>query len=299
MSAAPSDATRGSAGTAACFVADTSAPTRDTIFVVGVEARGADAAPTDCERRASTTAASPVIVTETPPAGADPRDVMDRGLPATGGPRPDVVLTRDPDVLAYAASSAEYFIRALPWNRTYVLVTTDSASTTPSDAERDALARDAVSADARGAAPPFAWLTDPACVVPFAPPPSTPQSVIAYAADDAIARQLAERVVALSGARARTAWLPSAFARGAPAPRVAAVVVDSIADVLATGRAAAAVVALSRDPRARCGTTDAPLPRRGIPLVDSRAHVIVRRGSGAAFTIGADGTLRFTRRGAP
>jgi hypothetical protein len=69
--------------------------------------------------------------------------------------------------------------------------------------------------------------------------------------------------------------------------------------MFATGRVAAAVIALPRDPRAQCGTANAPLPWRGIPLVDSRAHVIVRRGSGAAFTIGADGSLRFMRMGAP
>ena len=34
-----------------------------------------------------------------------------------------------------------------------------------------------------------------------------------------------------------------------------------------------------------------------VPLVDSRAHVIVRRGSGAALLVAPDGTLQFIRRG--
>jgi hypothetical protein len=37
------------------------------------------------------------------------------------------------------------------------------------------------------------------------------------------------------------------------------------------------------------------VPAGALPLVDTRAHVIIRRGSGAAFTIGANGSLRFFR----
>jgi hypothetical protein len=279
-------------------VADTSAPTRDTLYVVGVESQGADTESTDCERRAAATASSLVVVTETPGQGTDLRDVLDRGLPATGAPRPDVVVTRDPSVLAYAASSADYFTAIVPYNRTYLLVVADSTSAIPSEAERNALARDAVTADARGALQPFAWLTDSSCVAPLPVSPATPRPVVAYAAGDAIARQLAERIVALAGGGTRPAWLPAGLAQGAQVPRVAPVVADSIAGALATGRAAAAILALPRDPRTRCGTPNAPLTRRGVPLVDSRAHVIVRRGSGAAFTVGVDGTLRFVRRGA-
>jgi hypothetical protein len=277
----------------ACVVADTSAPTRDTVYVVGVDPGGAEAAPTDCERRA--TANSPVVITETPAPGTDLRDVLDRGLQATHAPRPDILVTPDPNVLAYATSSAGYFTVVLPWSRTYVLVAADSASMVPSQAERDALARDAVTGDARGAAPPFAWLTDSGCFAPLAHPSTAPRPVVAYAAGDAIARQLAERIVALADARTRPGWLPASLASGAT-PRVAAIAVDSVADALASGRAAAAVVAFARDPRTRCGTSSALLAWRGVPLVDSRAHVIVRRGSGAAFTIGAYGTLRFVRR---
>ncbi len=299
LAAASSDATVRIANAATCVVADTSASTRDTLYVVGVELRRADAAPTDCERRILTTARSPVVITQTTAPEADLRDVLDRGVPATGAPRPDVVVTRDANVLAYAANSADYFTDVLPWNRTYVLVAGDSPSVIPSEAERDALARDAVTADARGAVRPFAWLTEPSCVTPPALSSTTPRSIVVYAAGDAIARQLAERIVALTAGGARPAWLPTRLAQGAPAPRVAPIVVDSIADALETGRAAAAVIALSRDPRARCGTVNAPLPWRGIPLLDSRAHVIVRRGSGAAFTVGVDGSLRFMHRGAP
>jgi hypothetical protein len=284
--------------TPACIVADTSARTRDTLYVVGVEPPGDNATSTDCERRA--TAAPPVIIAEMPAPGTDLRDVLDRGLPATHMPRPDVVVTRDPNVVSYAATSAGYFTVVLPYDRTYVLVSADSAPAIPSQTDRDALARDAVTGDARGATPPFAWLADPTCMAPFAPTAAPtaapPKSVVAYVDGDAIARELAERVVALAASRIRPAWLPTILAPGAAPARVAPVTADSITGALATGLAAAAVIALPLDPRARCGTPGAPFPWRAVPLVDSRAHAIVRRGSGAAFIIRADGTLRFIRR---
>jgi hypothetical protein len=279
--------------TPACVIADTSALSRDTLYAVGVESPSADSMPGDCERRAA--AVAPVLITETPAPETDLRDVLDRGLPATRAPRPDVVVTRDPNVLAYAASSAEYFTVALPYDRTYVLAAIDSAPAAPSQADREALARDAVMADTRGATQPFAWLS-PTCTALASPPAAPPRSVVAYASGDAIARQLAERIVALAGARARPAWLPASIASSGAALRVAAIAADSIANAIATGRAIAAVVALPRDPRTRCGTPSVPLAWQGVPLVDSRAHAIVRRGSGAAFIIGVDGTLRFVRR---
>ncbi len=67
-----------------------------------------------------------VIVTESPDPDADLRDVLDRGLPAAHAPRPDVVVTRDPIVLSYAARAPGYFTVTLPYDRTYVLVSADS-----------------------------------------------------------------------------------------------------------------------------------------------------------------------------
>jgi hypothetical protein len=288
---------RGIANATNCIVADTSAITRDTLYAIGAETHGDDAATADCEHYATATA--PVIITETPAPGTDLRDVLDRGLPAAHLPRPDVVVTRDPNVLAYAANSADYFTVVLPYDRTYFLVAVDSASPAPSQAERDALARDAVSADARGAVQPFASMIDTTCLLPFAPSPQPARPVVAYPASDPIARQLAERIVALAGAQPRPAWLPASLASGSAAPHVAAIDAGSAADALLGGRAAAAIVAVPRNPHTECGTSDAPTPWRGVPLVDSRAHAIVRRGSGAAFIIGGYGTLRFTRRGTP
>ena len=294
QSPAPSPRAHGVAGRPACVIADTSAPTRDTLYAVGLQSPTADSTSGDCERPGAGVA--PVVITETPAPETDLRDVLDRGLPATHAPRPDVVVTRDPNVLAYATSSADYFTVALPYDRTYVLAATDSASAVPSQADREALARDAVMADTRGATQPFAWLAS-TCTALASRPAAPPGSVVAYASGDAIARQLAERIVALAGARGRPAWLPGSIASSGAALRVAAIAADSIANAIATGRAVAAVVALPRDPRKRCGTPNVPLAWQGVPLVDSRAYAIVRRGSGAAFIIGVDGTLRFVRRG--
>lgn len=283
-----------------CLAGDYSVPTRDTLYVIGVELSRADGPPAACVRRALATQGPPVVVAETPAPGTDLRDVLDRGLPAAGDPRPDVVATRDPDVLAYAAAGAGYLIGTLPWDRTYVLVAADVADTIPSDAERDAMARDAVRADVRGAARPFAWLLDSTCVAGPAPLASgTVRPIVAYATGDAIARQLAERIVALAESDPRPAWLPAALGRDARASRVAPVASDSIVDMLASGRAVAAVVAVQRDPRTQCGITRAALPWRGVPLVDSRAHAIIRRGSGATFAVEVDGALRFVRRRQP
>lgn len=273
------------AGATNCIVGDSSAATPDTIYVVGaVQSSDADGG---CARAAGT----PVVVAESPPAGADLRDVLDRGLPASRSPRPDVVVTSDASTIAYAIGSGEYAAYALPYVQTYVLLSSDSGAM-PSPAERDALARNAVTADVRGAVEPFAWLADAGCSVQPATPPATTHAIVAYAAGDVIARQLAERIVAL--APSHPAWIPAMTT-----PRVAALPADSITAAIAAGRAAAAIVALPRDAHNHCGTSAAPLSLHTVPLVDSRAHAIVRRGSGAVFVINDDGTLHFVRRKAP
>jgi hypothetical protein len=281
------------AATSPCFVADTAARTRDTLYVIGFDPDNADVHATDCEGRAIPAGDPPVMVTQAPPLGADLRDAIDGGLTASGSPRPDVVITRDPALLAYVAASPDYFISTLPWSRTYVLLGF-SGDSVPSESERDALARNAVNADTRGAVQPYEWLTNPSCMATHPILSGSPRALVAYAAGDAIARQLAERVVALTSSRPRPSWLSAAPAQ---ALRIAPVAADSIPGVLAEGRAAVGVIALRRDRAATCGTPDAPISSRAIPLIDSRAHVIVRRGSGAAFIIGSDGTLHFLRRG--
>ena len=231
------------------------------------------------------------------PRGADLRDLLDRGLPVPGNPRVDVLVTRDPDALAYADQLGGYRSVPLPWDRTYVLVApiADSAAATPTAEQRDALARDAVQGDARGAQPPFWWQRDTACTsgsVRFA---GGAPRVVGYAADDPIARQLAERIVALAGGRDSLAWLPGGLTAPAAGPiRAAGFAPVALNNALAAGQIVAFVGAYPRTRPAVCtSTARVPVGATLLPLVDSRAHALVRRGSGAAFFIRSDGSLRF------
>jgi hypothetical protein len=262
------------------IVADTTAPTADSLYAIGV-VRQYDREP-------------PVIVPYVASPGADLREILD----GRGAYRLDVLVTEDANVIAYAAGRANLLVAALPWSATYVLVPARARSevTVPSPAERSALARDAVTTDARGAAEPFPWITDAGCAATAAVAAAEPRPVVAYAAGDATARQLAERIVSLAGANAAAPWIAAAFG-GHPTGlklRIAPLDADSIGMALAAGSVAAAVLPVARDPRTSCATAgNAHVTASAIPLVDTRAHVIVRRGSGAAFTIAANGSLHF------
>ena len=295
-----------SAPTAArCLVADTTRTTPDTVYAIADVVRHTTRHATiDCERRPFEAASAPVAVTITPPPGADLRDVLEGRAARTR--RPDVVVTRDPLLIDFARRSGGYLVEPLAWNTTYVLavptyllvVPTPDAAAVPNAAERDAMARDAVIGDARGAVEPFPWLTDGACARPATQRVSTsPLPVVAYSSGDPMARAIAERLVSLAGSRGGTRWLPPVLARPGATYRVAPLADDSIAHAIESGRAAAAVVAIARDPTTPCGTLgNVPVPRGAIPLVDARAHVVVRRGSGAAFIVGVDGALHFVKR---
>jgi len=131
----------------------------------------------------------------------DARDVVDRGV--------DAMLARDPGLLGYISSTTQMDAIPLAWNRSYVVVThrADSGGVRSDDSNvgslRDALARDAVRVEARGALPPFWWDDDDVC--PRAASGPTPQLQngrptlhrIVYDRNDDVARGLAERITAL------------------------------------------------------------------------------------------------------
>lgn len=282
-----------------CLIADTTASTPDTIRVIGAMSRSP--AGVDCQLQPFQAADTPAVVVLAPPTGADLRDVLEGRLQHMGIPQPDVVVSRDPDLLDFARRKAGYLAQSLPWSTTYVLVTAGlhTAPSLPSDAEREAIARNAITADTRGAMGSFGWLTEPACAYVLLNAPGAPLPIVAYLTGDAIARQVAERIVSLSAASSRPAWLPIVRSRTATTgPRVAPLPFDSILTALTTSRAAAAVIPIARDWTTTCGTRDnVSLPHGAIPLVDARDHIIIRRGSGAAVLIGANGTLHFVKRG--
>lgn len=285
-----------------CLVRDTTAAAPDTIRVIDGSGRsiGEPLSGTDCQGNAYQIVTAPTLVILTPPGGADLRDVLE-GRVASGTPRPDVVITRDPDLLDFARRRAGYLVHALPWDLTYVLAAavTDSGASLPAGDERDALARNAVTGDVRGAVEPFGWLTEPRCAAGIATRARSPRAVVGYPAHDAIARQLAERIVSLASGGSRPGWIPAALVRStAGGARVAPIPEDSLTQALTSGSAAAVVVPIARDLTAPCGRRgDMPVPRGAIPLVDARNHIIVRRGSGAALVIDATGSVHFMKRG--
>jgi hypothetical protein len=216
-------------------------------------------------------AGSPMVDFQVAPDG-DPRDALDRGA--------DLVVTRDPAVVDYVANRAEFTTFPLPWSRTYVLL--EPAGSFPIwipgvDSVRRSLARDVAQADAR-AAEPSVWRrqcphTDLSYVVP---PPISPR--IVYPRDDKVARGLAERIVALT-----RDTVPLTSAGLDPAAFAAAV-----RDQHDRGY----VLGLPRQVPAPCHELAALPGGAGIqPLIDTRAHAIVRRG-GPPLTVEWDGTVR-------
>jgi hypothetical protein len=158
--------------------------------------------------------------------GVAARIVSDRGALDFIDGGGDVLVTNRRAVIAYAATRADYATIPLPWDREYVLV----APTAPVVPDMV----DAVRVDARPASMQCPTDTGSAKVLP-----------IVYAADDSVARALAERLIGLGIA-----------IRGAPA-RLPAYIIAWPIDSVSCTRGAFRVV----------------------PLVDTRSQLIVRRGA--------------------
>jgi hypothetical protein len=216
----------------------------------------------------------PILDFQAAPHG-DPRDALDRGA--------DLVVTRDPAVVDYVANRAEFTTFPLPWSRTYALLQPAGAHpiwTLGVDSVGRSLARDVAQADARGAEPSV-WRrecphTDLSYVVP---PPISPR--IVYPRDDKVAQGLAERIVALTRAvQLRSAGLdPAEFAA-------------AVRNQHDWGY----VLGLPRQVPAPCHELAAlPVGAWIQPLIDTRAHAIVRRGA-PPLTVDWDGTVRVVPR---
>jgi len=218
-------------------------------------------------------AARPVLVVA-PPAG-DPRDQLDRAV--------DLVQTDDPALLDYARQRGDRSILPLPWSRTYLLLVPDGGAGVgdvvgaDSAAFRHALARDAVRADARGSEPPYWWEPATGCGPPRAAVSTRRSSEVVYPRDDRVARDLAQRIVALS-----------------PAPEVTARGLDNAAfgAALRAGGARAYVLAVPRRSLLPCRErADWPAGSAVVPLVDVRSSLLARRYA-PALTTDWDGTVR-------
>lgn len=214
----------------------------------------------------------------------DPRDLLDLGT--------DLLMTDDPAVLGYAATRSEFASIGLPWERMYVLAVPGDAISVDA-AVRAGLARDAVRVEARPAGTSW-WSDSGPCGLepPAGAPPlhaSSAGDAFIYESDDATARDLAGRLVALGmGGRdgpSRASGLGAAeFSAALGLGRGTAYLLSLPSTVLEPCPELRALVA--RVP----WLADAPA-RHLTPLVETRRRAIVRRGA-AAFTVDWDGTVR-------
>jgi hypothetical protein len=203
------------------------------------------------------------------PPPPDLRDALDAGR--------DIVVTADPATLDYARRQPELEVAPLPWSSVYALVAPEAGSIAADDRLRSSLARDVVREDARPA-PASYGRGGCAPGTAGAAPPATPtqRTRLAYVAADPTAASLAARLVAL----------------GAAGPRGAALALEQpeIRRRLQHGELAGAVVPLPALAVANCGSADFA-GYTVTPLVETRAHLIARRG-GPAIRRDAFGVLR-------
>jgi hypothetical protein len=195
---------------------------------------------------------------------ATARDLVDAGV--------DLLLTDSPSLAAYAATRGDVTSVPLGWDRTWVVVTPrGSLAVDTSHAFRGGLARDAVRADARASEGPYWWADTTGCVAPKVRSALAPVAThgLVYPRDHAVARALAERLVAILGGQATAVGLaPNAFA-----------------SALASGSAQAYVFSLPRSTRDRCAsiaelfgsTTWLGVQSAIVPLIDTRLRAVVTR----------------------
>lgn len=217
-------------------------------------------------------------------APGDPRDLLDAGV--------DLLLTHDPATLDYAATLQQFQRLPLPWQRTHVFLTAGRSAQSPvlSDEARQALAKDAVRGEARGAQGPF-WFTTAQC---HGRPqagirPHTPTTRVVYDANDGVARDLAERFVGLAGAPGPAATtLLDALLPDRPRrafQRAVGLTGAELANARRDGTDAGYVVPVESRPLEPCHELEAlkeSVPWVGpwtiVPLVDTRLQAVVRRG---------------------
>jgi len=235
----------------------------------------------------------------------DSRDMLESGI--------DVMITADRTVIDYAAGRPQLATFALPWDRTYVLLSTSRVkelrwggslpAISPDLARR--LAQDAVRGDARGWQSPFWWDDLYRCGnlsadVSWFPPVPRGADVpagsrrILYARNDGVARDLAERIVALAGRdRSVSPGAAEIFAAVPGLGAASGIVAEGVSrselnGSLREGDDFAYIVSTPRRPFDPCreartlidrarwlSTFEVDLSMALIPLVDTRLHVIV------------------------
>lgn len=229
-------------------------------------------------------------------ARRDPRDLLDAAV--------DLLITRDAATLAYAGSLPHFERVPLAWQRTHVFLASGRSPSSPTLTEdaRRALAVDAVRGEARGAQGPF-WFETANCHL--GPPAGIREHVptprIVYDGNDAAARDLAERFVALAAA-SHPAATPVLDALLPDRPRrtfqrATGLTDEALANARRGGTDAGYIAAIDSRPLDPCPDletllTSFPwLTRTAIvPLVNTRLRAVVRRGR-SGLTTDFDGSV--------
>ncbi len=234
----------------------------------------------------------------------------ERALDLLGGTA-DVTVTSDPVVIDYASGHSPLITVPLPWNRTYLFLSTSRVRRLRMGGDagrlklfhRQKLARDAVRGESRGCLPHF-WLDNPGdCPALTRPIPHLPRyrgrkpRRILYHRNDPAAADLAGRLVALAAADTTLSEQAAAFASAVPgmaggeAPvKAEGVSMELLDSSLRYGRDFGYVIAVAARPVDPC-TEALDLISRArwlapsqidpgeavIPLVDTRSRVIIRR----------------------
>jgi hypothetical protein len=248
-------------------------PLDDARLVVGLAAPVRELPAVFAARALAVATSRPDPLIDRTPSTGDLRDAIDGGV--------DVVVSGDPDLLEYAGRRPGLTRVPLPWSRLYLLLLPSGGSggaALPADTAgfRAALAQNVVRTDARGAGS-STWADSAARCAPASAPTSSRSQAIAYPAGDPTARELAERLVALGG--------PAA-------PTVRPLQPDSFAALLRLGDAGGFIVSGPLVTPVPCVESSGwPSGARAIPLVETRAHAVVRRGA-PAMAIELDGAVR-------
>ncbi len=224
--------------------------------------------------------AQPAIEVRVAPA-TDARDLLDQGT--------DLLLTRDPLVIAYGRADSSFRDIPLPWDRVYALV----AGGSDSSAQTKGSLAEAVRAESRLASGTYWWMRGSLCRI-TSPRPMTRSPRILYSRTDATARDLAERTVALAR---RYPSLAAALGGSSTGFIAVPVTPDVFNAALAQGSEAGYIVALPRLTPASCLTTPSlPAATNVMPLVETRARALLRRGT-TGLLIDADGGVRLDAAG--
>jgi hypothetical protein len=216
-------------------------------------------------------------------ANADGRDLLDGGV--------DLLVTRDPATLAYGSALGRFDAIPLPWSRSYVFLSRAiGPAATLTAPLRQQLASDAVPGEAQGSSLdwPVAWDSCTVAPAPGGPEPAAPAARLSgrvvFAQADAVARALAERIVALNATRAAESdqILAALIPGGRPRPLQTVSLPEAVLpSALARGEDAGYVIAIDRHDGCAALTMlreQAPWMTRAqaIPLVDTRSRALVR-----------------------